>query len=181
MLGTGACGGAVGSAGRSQEAAAGLWCMACQGGLPFAAASPCVSHPTAPPLYTTTHPPQVRIVRIFNTYGPRMALDDGRVVSNFVSQVGAAMACLLGRPVGMASWDGSGLWLQAGWNAPQLVMHHCHCPPPQTAQALKNEQLTMFGDGKQTRSFQYVSDLIEGELSCIRSTTGDGRVCANKQ
>jgi UDP-glucuronate decarboxylase len=57
---------------------------------------------------------QVRIVRIFNTYGPRMALDDGRVVSNFV------------------------------------------------AQALQGVPLTIFGDGQQTRSFQYVTDLIQG-------------------
>ena len=57
---------------------------------------------------------QVRVVRIFNTYGPRMALDDGRVVSNFV------------------------------------------------AQALTNQDLTVYGDGQQTRSFQYVSDLIRG-------------------
>ncbi|KAL3727689.1 hypothetical protein ACJRO7_032429 [Eucalyptus globulus] len=52
---------------------------------------------------------EVRIARIFNTYGPRMCLDDGRVVSNFVAQ-----------------------------------------------------PLTVYGDGKQTRSFQYVSDLVEG-------------------
>ena len=58
---------------------------------------------------------QVRVVRIFNTYGPRMALDDGRVVSNFV------------------------------------------------AQALTNQDLTVYGNGKQTRSFQYVSDLIQGQ------------------
>ncbi|XP_071921536.1 UDP-glucuronic acid decarboxylase 2-like [Coffea arabica] len=57
---------------------------------------------------------EVRIARIFNTYGPRMFLDDGRVVSNFV------------------------------------------------AQALRKEPLTVYGDGKQTRSFQYVSDLVEG-------------------
>lgn len=57
---------------------------------------------------------QVRVVRIFNTYGPNMALDDGRVVSNFV------------------------------------------------AQALTGQPLTIFGDGQQTRSFQYVTDLIEG-------------------
>lgn len=59
---------------------------------------------------------QVRVVRIFNTYGPRMALDDGRVVSNFV------------------------------------------------AQALTDQDLTVYGDGQQTRSFQYVSDLIKGKL-----------------
>ncbi|KAH7578334.1 hypothetical protein JRO89_XS01G0369600 [Xanthoceras sorbifolium] len=57
---------------------------------------------------------EVRIARIFNTYGPRMCIDDGRVVSNFV------------------------------------------------AQALRKEPLSVYGDGKQTRSFQYVSDLVEG-------------------
>jgi len=56
----------------------------------------------------------VRIIRIFNTYGPRMALEDGRVVSNFV------------------------------------------------AQALRGEDITVFGDGTQTRSFCYVDDLVEG-------------------
>jgi len=57
-----------------------------------------------------------RVVRIFNTYGPRMSENDGRVVSNFV------------------------------------------------VQALKGEDITIYGDGKQTRSFCYVSDLIEGML-----------------
>eukprot|EP00244_Chara_vulgaris_P013532 TRINITY_DN7769_c0_g2_i2.p1 TRINITY_DN7769_c0_g2~~TRINITY_DN7769_c0_g2_i2.p1 ORF type:complete len:443 (-),score=98.12 TRINITY_DN7769_c0_g2_i2:541-1869(-) len=57
---------------------------------------------------------EVRIARIFNTYGPRMSIDDGRVVSNFV------------------------------------------------AQALRKEPMTVYGDGLQTRSFQYVSDLVEG-------------------
>ena len=56
----------------------------------------------------------IRIVRLFNTYGPRMAVDDGRVVSNFI------------------------------------------------VQALRGEPLTVYGDGSQTRSFCYVSDLIEG-------------------
>ena len=56
----------------------------------------------------------IRIVRIFNTYGPRMAINDGRVVSNFI------------------------------------------------VQALRNEPITLYGDGRQTRSFCYVSDLIEG-------------------
>lgn len=56
----------------------------------------------------------VRIVRIFNTYGPRNQLDDGRVVPNFITQ------------------------------------------------ALRGEPLTIYGDGSQTRSFQYVSDLVEG-------------------
>ena len=56
----------------------------------------------------------IRVARIFNTYGPRMAPDDGRVVSNFI------------------------------------------------VQALKGDSLTIYGDGSQTRSFCYVSDLIEG-------------------
>src|SRR5512140_10753 len=56
----------------------------------------------------------IRIVRIFNTYGPRMAVNDGRVVSNFI------------------------------------------------VQALRNQPITIYGDGRQTRSFCYVSDLIEG-------------------
>ncbi|CAI9105424.1 OLC1v1004342C3 [Oldenlandia corymbosa var. corymbosa] len=63
---------------------------------------------------------EVRIARIFNTYGPRMFIDDGRVVSNFV------------------------------------------------AQALRKEPMTVYGDGKQTRSFQYVSDLVGIFLQLIR-------------
>lgn len=57
---------------------------------------------------------RIKIARIFNTYGPRMSPNDGRVVSNFI------------------------------------------------VQALNNQKITIFGDGKQTRSFQYVDDLIEG-------------------
>lgn len=64
--------------------------------------------------YHRAHKLETRIVRIFNTYGPRMRLDDGRVVPAFISQA------LTGKPI------------------------------------------TIFGDGKQTRSFCYVSDLIEG-------------------
>ena len=64
--------------------------------------------------YHREHGVETRIVRIFNTYGPRMRLKDGRVVPAFVSQ------------------------------------------------ALTNKPITIFGDGKQTRSFCYVSDLIEG-------------------
>src|SRR2546426_765904 len=64
--------------------------------------------------YRNEHKVHTRIVRIFNTYGPRMRLNDGRVVPAFVSQ------------------------------------------------ALENKALTVFGEGKQTRSFCYVSDLIEG-------------------
>jgi UDP-glucuronate decarboxylase len=68
----------------------------------------------------------VRIVRIFNTYGPRMHPDDGRVVSNFI------------------------------------------------VQALKGEDITIYGDGTQTRSFCYVSDLIEGFVRLMNQdeTTG---------
>eukprot|EP01025_Chloroclados_australasicus_P069284 TRINITY_DN9754_c1_g2_i4.p3 TRINITY_DN9754_c1_g2~~TRINITY_DN9754_c1_g2_i4.p3 ORF type:complete len:387 (-),score=38.60 TRINITY_DN9754_c1_g2_i4:1493-2527(-) len=69
--------------------------------------------------YHREHKLEVRIVRIFNTYGPRMSLDDGRVVSNFV------------------------------------------------AQALRDEPITVYGDGKQTRSFQYVSDLIRGLVAVM--------------
>ena len=58
----------------------------------------------------------IKIARIFNTYGPRMALNDGRVVSNFIIQ------------------------------------------------ALKSEDITLYGDGSQTRSFQYVDDLLNGIL-----------------
>jgi UDP-glucuronate decarboxylase len=64
--------------------------------------------------YHTQNDVAVKIIRIFNTYGPNMNPDDGRVVSNFI------------------------------------------------VQALKNEPITIFGDGKQTRSFQYVDDLVEG-------------------
>jgi nucleoside-diphosphate-sugar epimerase len=64
--------------------------------------------------YHRYHGLDTRIVRIFNTYGPRMRPSDGRVVSNFI------------------------------------------------VQALKGEPLTLYGDGLQTRSFCYVSDLIEG-------------------
>jgi len=64
--------------------------------------------------YQREHDMKTRIVRIFNTYGPRMRLNDGRVVPAFISQ------------------------------------------------ALKNKPITVFGDGRQTRSFCYVSDLIEG-------------------
>jgi nucleoside-diphosphate-sugar epimerase len=64
--------------------------------------------------YHDAHGVETRIVRIFNTYGPRMDPGDGRVVSNFV------------------------------------------------VQALRGEALTIYGDGSQTRSFQYIDDLIEG-------------------
>lgn len=71
--------------------------------------------------YYRTHDVDTRIVRIFNTYGPRMELDDGRVVPNFVGQ------------------------------------------------ALRGEPLTVYGDGSQTRSFCYVSDLVDGILRLLWS------------
>ncbi len=67
----------------------------------------------------------VKIVRIFNTYGPRMAVSDGRVVSNFI------------------------------------------------VQALKNDPITIYGDGTQTRSFCYVSDLVDG---CVKMMDREGFV-----
>ncbi|MDE6000560.1 MAG: SDR family oxidoreductase [Bacteroidaceae bacterium] len=64
---------------------------------------------------------QVKVIRIFNTYGPRMAKDDGRVVSNFI------------------------------------------------AQALSGKAITIYGDGSQTRSFQYVDDLIEAMMRVVKT------------
>ena len=72
--------------------------------------------------YHRYHKLDTRIVRIFNTYGPRLQLNDGRVISNFLKQ------------------------------------------------ALLGEDLTVYGDGKQTRSFCYVSDEIEGILRLLRSS-----------
>ena len=66
----------------------------------------------------------IRIVRIFNTYGPNMDLNDGRVVSNFI------------------------------------------------VQALKNEDITIYGDGSQTRSFCYVDDLIDGMIKMMNNKKG---------
>ena len=63
----------------------------------------------------------IKIIRIFNTYGPNMHVNDGRVVSNFI------------------------------------------------VQALKGENITMYGDGSQTRSFQYVDDLVEGMLRMMQA------------
>lgn len=75
--------------------------------------------------YHNVHKVDTKIVRIFNTYGPRMRLADGRVVPNFI------------------------------------------------AQALRKEPLTIYGDGKQTRSFQYVSDLVEGIYRLLHSEFND--------
>jgi UDP-glucuronate decarboxylase len=70
----------------------------------------------------------VRVVRIFNTYGPRMLLDDGRVVSNFV------------------------------------------------VQALKGEDITLYGDGQQTRSFCYIDDLVDGIVRMMNQIETHGPV-----
>ena len=75
--------------------------------------------------YHRTHKIDTKIVRIFNTYGPRMRKDDGRAVPAFISQ------------------------------------------------ALSGEPLTVFGDGSQTRSFCYVSDLIEGIYRLMLSNTNE--------
>ena len=71
--------------------------------------------------YHRQHNLNIRVIRIFNTYGPRMHPNDGRVVSNFIMQ------------------------------------------------ALKNEDITVFGDGSQTRSFCYVDDLIEGMIRMMNA------------
>lgn len=71
--------------------------------------------------YQRTHGVETRIVRIFNTYGPRMRLDDGRVVPNFIGQ------------------------------------------------ALRGEPLTVYGEGRQTRSFCFVSDLVDGIYRLLQS------------
>jgi UDP-glucuronate decarboxylase len=71
--------------------------------------------------YQRTYNLRIKVVRIFNTYGPRMAADDGRVVSNFI------------------------------------------------VQALRGEDLTVYGDGSQTRSFCYADDLVEGFIRLMNS------------
>jgi len=78
--------------------------------------------------YHLAHGVDVRIVRIFNTYGPRMRSNDGRVVSNFLMQ------------------------------------------------ALRGEDLTIYGDGSQTRSFCYVSDLIDGIVRMMQQEEEVGPV-----
>ena len=74
--------------------------------------------------YQRQHQLDIKVVRIFNTYGPRMHPNDGRVVSNFI------------------------------------------------VQALRGENITIYGDGSQTRSFCYVDDLIEGLVLMMNSETG---------
>ncbi len=74
--------------------------------------------------YQRQHGIEIRVVRIFNTYGPNMHPNDGRVVSNFI------------------------------------------------VQALTNQNLTVYGEGSQTRSFQYVDDLVEGMIRMMDNTQG---------
>jgi UDP-glucuronate decarboxylase len=71
--------------------------------------------------YHRQHKIKVKIIRIFNTYGPRMDKNDGRVVSNFI------------------------------------------------VQALTGKDITIYGDGAQTRSFQYIDDLVEGMMRMMRT------------
>ncbi len=78
--------------------------------------------------YHRQHNVDIRIIRIFNTYGPRMAQNDGRVVSNFI------------------------------------------------VQALKNEDITIYGDGSQTRSFCYVDDLVHGMITLMNTENFMGPV-----
>ena len=75
--------------------------------------------------YSRSYGLKTKIVRIFNTYGPRMQLNDGRVVTNFI------------------------------------------------VQALRNENITTYGDGTQTRSFSYVEDTVAGIISLMNSTEYD--------
>lgn len=72
--------------------------------------------------YRRMHGMEIKVIRIFNTYGPRMAFDDGRVVSNFILQ------------------------------------------------ALRNEDITIYGDGTQTRSFGFVDDLVDGMIKMMNSS-----------
>ena len=75
--------------------------------------------------YSRSYDLKTKIVRIFNTYGPRMQLNDGRVVTNFI------------------------------------------------VQALRNENITIYGDGSQTRSFSYVEDTVAGIISLMNSSEYD--------
>ena len=72
--------------------------------------------------YHRTHNLQIKIIRIFNTYGPNMNPEDGRVVSNFINQ------------------------------------------------AISGDDITIYGDGSQTRSFQYVDDLVEGMIRTMNTS-----------
>src|SRR5215510_11116928 len=83
--------------------------------------------------YHRVHGIETRIVRIFNSYGPRMRLNDGRAIPAFMTQ------------------------------------------------ALRNEPLTVFGDGSQTRSFQYVSDLVDGVWRLLERGTSEPINIGNPQ
>ena len=83
--------------------------------------------------YDRYHGVDTKIVRIFNTYGPRMRVNDGRAVPAFMSQ------------------------------------------------ALRNEDVTVFGDGRQTRSFCYVSDLVDGIIKLMHAPVNDPVNIGNPQ
>jgi UDP-glucuronate decarboxylase len=78
--------------------------------------------------YQRQHNVDMRVIRIFNTYGPKMAPDDGRVVSNFI------------------------------------------------VQALRGDDITIYGDGSQTRSFCYVEDLVDGIVKMAEQTKSSGPI-----
>jgi len=78
--------------------------------------------------YHRTHGVQTRIARIFNTYGPRMRIRDGRVLPNFMTQ------------------------------------------------AIRGEPISLYGDGSQTRSFCYVSDLVEGIYRLLSASEAEGLI-----
>ena len=85
--------------------------------------------------YHRKHGLEIRVARIFNTYGPKMAAHDGRVISNFI------------------------------------------------VQAIKNEDITIYGDGSQTRSFCYVSDMVDGLIKLMeaKNLTGPVNLGNNKE
>lgn len=78
--------------------------------------------------YQRQHKVDIRVIRIFNTYGPKMAPDDGRVISNFI------------------------------------------------VQALKGEDISIYGDGSQSRSFCYVDDLVDGIVKMAEQTKSHGPI-----
>ena len=83
--------------------------------------------------YHRQHKVRIKVARIFNTYGPRMHPNDGRVVSNFI------------------------------------------------VQALRNQDITIYGDGSQTRSFCYVTDLLDGIVKLMNTPDGLHRPGQSRQ
>ena len=93
-------------------------------------------------LFLTLFSVEIRIARIFNTYGPRMNIDDGRVVSNFIAQA-LRWALFLNSSSYNSEFDYSSIW--SCW----ILLY-------------RGEALTVQKPGTQTRSFCYVSDMVEG-------------------